>query len=91
MRRVCGINPGSVLEDTMAMELWLPPERLEKLAKTVNQWRLRKSCKKQDLLALIGQLQHACQVVKPGRSFLHDRHDRPVEDNERVAPFHSPQ
>ena len=52
------------------MELRLPPERLERLAKTVNQWRLRKSCKKRDLLALIGQLQHACRVVKPGRSFL---------------------
>ena len=35
-----------------------------------DQWRLRKSCKKRDLLALIGQLQHACRVVKPGRSFL---------------------
>ena len=66
----CSLTFLGILIDTVAMELQLPPERLERLGKTVEQWRLRKSCKKRDLLALIGQLQHACRVVKPGRSFL---------------------
>ena len=76
----CSLTFLGVLIDTMAMELCLPPKRLEQLAKTVNQWRLRKSCKKRDLLALIGQLQHACAV-----------NDRPVDDSKRVAPFYLPQ
>ena len=59
-----------ILIDTMAMELRLPPERLERLVRTIGQWRRKKSCTKRDLLSLIGLLQHACRVVKPGRSFL---------------------
>ena len=66
----CSLTFLGILIDAMVMELWLPPERLGRLAKTVDQWRLKKSCKKRDLLALIGQLQHACRVVKSGRSFL---------------------
>ena len=31
---------------------------------------LKKSCSKRELLSLIGQLQHACCIVKPWRSFL---------------------
>ena len=33
-------------------------------------WRGRKKCSKRELLSLIGQLQHASTVVKPGRVFL---------------------
>ena len=33
-------------------------------------WRGCKTCTKQELLSLIGQLGHACKVVKPGRIFL---------------------
>ena len=59
-----------ILIDTVAMELRLPPERLERLVRVIRQWRHKKACTKRDLLSLIGQLQHACQVVKPGRSFF---------------------
>ena len=31
---------------------------------------MKKCCTKRELLSLIGQLQHACRVVPPGRSFL---------------------
>jgi len=33
-------------------------------------WRVRKACTKRELLSLIGQLQHACCVVKVGPTFL---------------------
>ena len=33
-------------------------------------WRLRKSCTKKELLSLIGQLNHAAKVIRPGRTFL---------------------
>ena len=59
-----------IMVDTVAMELRLPSERLGRLTRTINQWRLKRACTKRDLLSLIGQLQHACRVVKPGRSFL---------------------
>ena len=36
----------------------------------IRSWRGRKCCRKWELLSLIGQLQHACRVVRPGRTFL---------------------
>lgn len=69
-------GPGTVLIflgielDTTAMEIRLPKEKLERLKGEVAEWHRRKSCTKRELLSLIGQLQHACCVVKAGRSFL---------------------
>lgn len=34
------------------------------------QWQHKKSCMRRELLSLIGQLQHTCKVVHPGRTFL---------------------
>ena len=56
--------------DTMLMTVRLPAEKLERLWREIGQWSVRKSCTKRELLSLIGQLQHACCVVRPGRSFL---------------------
>lgn len=56
--------------DTVAMEIRLPQEKLRRLQQEITRWRDRLSCTKRELLSLIGQLQHACCVVKPGRSFL---------------------
>ena len=36
----------------------------------IKAWQGKKSCTKRDLLSLIGHLQHACKVVRYGRSFL---------------------
>ena len=36
----------------------------------VKEWLGRHSCRKKELQSLVGKLQHACRVVKPGRSFL---------------------
>lgn len=56
--------------DTVAMEIRLPREKLQRLQQEIRQWQAQVSCMKKELQSLIGQLQNACCVVKPGRSFL---------------------
>ena len=56
--------------DTVKEEIRLPQEKLGRLQKEIVGWSGKKSTTKRELLSLIGQLQHACCVVKPGRSFL---------------------
>ena len=56
--------------DTQRMETRLPREKLEWLQREIGRWQNHRSCTKRDLLSLIGQLQHACCAVKPGRTFL---------------------
>ena len=56
--------------DTVNLELHLPAEKLVRLKVLVSSWRGKRSCRKRELLSLIGHLQHATRVVKPGRSFL---------------------
>ena len=50
--------------------LRLPPEKLLKLKEQLLWWKDRRSCTKSDLQSLAGSLQHACKVVRPGRTFL---------------------
>eukprot|EP00731_Ephydatia_muelleri_P001265 Em0001g1265a len=57
--------------DTVSMELRLPQEKLHHLKDLIQGWKERKSCSKRELQSLIGHLQHACKVVRYGRSFLH--------------------
>ena len=52
------------------MQLRLPRERLAQLRECILTWRGRKCCTKRELLSLIGSLQHAAKVVRPGRSFI---------------------
>ena len=59
-----------ILLDMVAFELKLPDDKLRRLKSLIQQWKSRKSCTKRELLSLIGQLQHACRVVRPGRTFL---------------------
>ena len=56
--------------DTEARVLRLPKDKLARLQREIRQWRGKRACTKRDLLSLIGQLQHACCVVRPGRTFL---------------------
>ena len=56
--------------DTIALELRLPSDKLTRLRSIIKAWRNRISCTKRDLLSLIGHLQHACKVVRYGRTFL---------------------
>ena len=48
----------------------LPAEKLARIQSQIRDWSQRRVCCKQQLESLIGLLQHACRVVRPGRSFL---------------------
>ena len=50
--------------------LRLPAEKLSRLKGLLAQWSRRQSCRRQQLESLMGTLQHASRVVKPGRTFL---------------------
>ena len=52
------------------MQLRLPEEKLGRLKESVTAWRRRKCCTKRDLLSLIGTLQHAAKIIRPGCSFI---------------------
>ena len=56
--------------DTQAMILRLPASKLDELRLLVAQWQGKKFCVKKDLQSLVGKLQQACKVVRPGRTFL---------------------
>ena len=63
-----------IVLDSDHLELRLPEEKLQRLKQLVWQlvwqWQGNKSCRKRELISVIGQLQHACRVVRPGRTFL---------------------
>ena len=56
--------------DTSALVLRLPDEKLVILRSLIASWRDRRWCLKSELQSLVGKLQHAYKVVRPGRSFL---------------------
>ena len=56
--------------DTVKCEIRIPEEKLQQLETLLQSWEGKKSCTKHELDSLIGQLQHATNVIKPGRSFL---------------------
>ena len=63
--------------DTAANQLRLPQEKLRDLQSSIRKWMQsggrpvpRRSGKKRELLSLIGLLNHAATVVRPGRGFL---------------------
>ena len=56
--------------DTQAGQLSLPDEKLERLRFLLVSWGDHKVCTKKELESLVGILNHACKVIRPGRSFL---------------------
>ena len=52
------------------MVLRLPQEKLRELRTLLAQWCTWRYCRTRDLQSLVGKLQHACKVVRPGRTFL---------------------
>ena len=63
-------GPVSCLVFLVDSALSLPADKLRSLKGELAKWRLRKSCIKKELLSLIGQLNHAAKVIRPGRTFL---------------------
>ena len=59
-----------IVMDTVAGELRLPDDKLQRLRYLLQRWGSRRACCRRELESLIGILNHACKVVRPGRSFL---------------------
>ena len=56
--------------DSLEMIIRLPEEKLGRTMQLIKEWGSRKACKKRDLESLVGHLQHAATVVRPGRTFV---------------------
>ena len=56
--------------DTASSQLHLPVDKLARLKALLAQWAARQSCQRRHMESLVGSLQHACRVVRPGRAFL---------------------
>ncbi len=74
--------------DSMALQLRLPQTKLQELRALVASWKERRSCRRKELESLTGKLQHACTVVKPGRSFLRRLFE--LQSGTRKAHHHIP-
>lgn len=61
-----------ILLDTIAQELRLPPEKLQRLQSLVRLWGSKKACTRKELQSFLGHLSHAATVVRPGRTFLRE-------------------
>ena len=59
-----------IVIDTEVWELRLPADKLEQLQELLQQWGDKSTCLCKDFESLIGLLNHACKVVRSGRSFL---------------------
>ena len=66
--------------DTIAGELRLPQVKLQRLHSLLTQWGDKRVCSRKELESLIGLLNHACKVVRHGRSFLRRMIDLPHSD-----------
>ena len=55
--------------DSMKLQIRLPGEKLGEMRATLRSWRGMKSCRKRDLLSVIGVLSHASKAIRAGRSF----------------------
>ena len=56
--------------DTRRMIRSLPAHKLTELPSLFREWLPRKAWKVKELQSLVVKLQHACKVVRPGRTFL---------------------
>ena len=56
--------------DTQIMEAQLPPTKLQNIRNEIKAWLKKRDAKKRTILSLVGLLQHATKVVKPGRTFV---------------------
>ena len=59
-----------IVLDTQHMEARLPPDKLSCIRSQLSAWLPQKKATKWEVLSLVGLLQHACKVVRPGRSFM---------------------
>ncbi len=56
--------------NTVTQTLSLPADKLQRLKDLLTEWEGRRLCTRRQLESLVGLLNHASKVVRPGRSFL---------------------
>ena len=56
--------------DSRSMLTSLPNEKLERIRNEISVWISRKTATKKQILSLVGLLQHATKVVRPGKTFV---------------------
>jgi hypothetical protein len=61
--------------DTDQLLLRLPREKLLRLRQMLAEWASKRTCTRKELQSLIGHLQHASTIIKPGRTFLRRMYD----------------
>ena len=59
-----------IILDTNHMEIRLPPNKLIRMQELLTTWLPWKKARKREILSLVGTLQHATKVVRPGRTFV---------------------
>ena len=59
-----------IILDTQHMEACLPAEKIQRIQTSLSSWLKKKKATKREILSLVGLLQHATKVVKPGRTFV---------------------
>ena len=59
-----------ILLDSICMEARLPEDKVQCLRSELSNWSTRKSAILQEIQSLIGILNFACKIVRPGRPFL---------------------
>ena len=59
-----------IVIDTSKSEIRLPEEKLQRTRQEVASWIGKNKATKREILSLVGLLQHATKVVRPGRSFV---------------------
>ena len=70
------VGPSTVLTflgieiDSVSQELRLPADKLSRLCESLSQWERKRNASKHELQVIIGLLNHAAAVVRPGRVLL---------------------
>ena len=67
-----------IIIDTVAMEVTLPHEKLEKTKLALGNLLLKKKVTLKELQSVLGLLNFACYVVSPGRAFMRRLTDLPL-------------
>ena len=56
--------------DTVGLVVRLPDDKLQRTREKMSEWVHKKAFNKRDLESLLGHLQHAATVVRPGCTFV---------------------
>ena len=59
-----------IIIDTNRMEIRLPEDKLLRIRQELAAWLTKRKATKKEILSLVGVLQHATRVVRPGRTFV---------------------